>query len=139
MSINTSNTVRELAVAVPGATRIFEQVGIDYCCGGAQTLSEACKKSSASVETVIQLLEATEQAIKPGDKVRDWQAESLTSLAAYIIDTHHFFTKKELIRFDNLLDKVCSRHGETHPELSELRNVFRHLKQDLIPHMLKEE
>ena len=139
MPIITSNTVRELAVAVPGATRIFDQVGIDYCCGGGQMLAEACKKSSASVATVIQLLEAAEHSTVPGDKVRDWQAESLTSLAAYIIDTHHFFTKQELIRLENLLDKVCSRHGENHPELRELRPVFEHLKQDLIPHMLKEE
>jgi regulator of cell morphogenesis and NO signaling len=139
MQITTSNTVRELAVAVPGATRIFEQVGIDYCCGGGETLAEACKKSAASAATVIQMLEATEQSINPGDKVRDWQAESLTSLAAYIIDTHHFFTKQQLIRLGNLLDKVCSRHGENHPEISELRTLFGRLKQDLVPHMLKEE
>src|SRR5262249_26864140 len=68
-----------------------------------------------------------------------WQAESLTSLAAYIIDTHHFFTKQELIRLENLIDKVCSQHAENHPELPALRTVFGHLKQDLIPHMLKEE
>jgi regulator of cell morphogenesis and NO signaling len=39
----------------------------------------------------------------------------------------------------NLLDKVCSRHGKNHPELVDLRDVFQRLKQDLNPHMLKEE
>ena len=34
---------------------------------------------------------------------------------------------------------VCSRHGENHPELFEARMTFYQLKQDLIPHMLKEE
>ena len=33
MSVNTTSTVRELAISIPGATRVFEQMGIDYCCG----------------------------------------------------------------------------------------------------------
>ena len=47
--------------------------------------------------------------------------------------------QQELARLEKLLDKVCSRHGENHPELFSLRGAFEHLKQDLIPHMLKEE
>lgn len=139
MSVTTTNTVRELAVTIPGATRIFEQFGIDYCCGGGRTLADACEKSKLPVEKVVEQLEASEKAFNPGDKVRDWQTESLTSLSAYIIDTHHFFTKQELTRLEILLDKVCSRHGENHIELFALRSAFQHLKQDLIPHMLKEE
>jgi regulator of cell morphogenesis and NO signaling len=139
MSVNTKNTVRELAISIPGATRIFEQLRIDYCCGGGRTLNAACEKSKVPLEEVVERLEAAEYAINPGDKVRDWQTESLTSLSAYIIDTHHFFTKQELARLEKLLDKVCSRHGENHIELFALRSAFQHLKQDLIPHMLKEE
>ena len=139
MSINIMTTIGELAVMFPGATRVFEQVGIDYCCGGTRTLADACQRSGRPINDVVNLIEAEERAINPGDKVRDWQAESLTSLAAYIVDTHHFFTKTELTRLEKLLDKVCSKHGQNHPELLELRGVFQHLQQDLIPHMLKEE
>jgi regulator of cell morphogenesis and NO signaling len=139
MTVNTMNTVRELAVTIPGATRIFEQLGIDYCCGGGRTLTAACEKSNVPLEEVVERLEAAARAVNPGDKVRDWQTESLTSLSACIIDTHHFFTKQELARLEKLLDKVCSRHGENHIELFALRSAFQHLKQDLIPHMLKEE
>ena len=139
MFVNTTNTVRELAVTIPGATRVFEQLGIDYCCGGGRTLTDACEKSKLRVEDVIEQLDAVKRAIHPGDKVRDWQTESLTSLSAYIIDAHHFFTKNELVRLENLLDKVCSRHGENHLELFALRSAFQHLKQDLTPHLLKEE
>lgn len=139
MSVSTMNTVRELAVMVPGATRVFEQFGIDYCCGGGHTLSEACQKSSVPVAKVVEQLEAAEHAVNPGDKLRDWQAESLTALAAHIVETHHIFTKQELARLEKLLDKVCSRHGENHPELQPLSQLFQHLKHELIPHMLKEE
>lgn len=139
MSVNTTTTVRELAVTLPGATRVFEQLGIDYCCGGGRTLMDACSKSNIPVAEVVERLEAAEQAANPSDKVADWRSESLTALAAHIVDTHHYFTKQEFTRLDALLDKVCSRHGQHHPELSELRDLFQHLKQDLMPHMLKEE
>lgn len=139
MSVSTMNTVRELAVMVPGATRVFEQFGIDYCCGGSRTLSEACQTSSIPVAEVVEQLEAARNAVNPGDKLRNWQAESLTALAAHIVETHHFFTKQELARLEKLLDKVCSRHGENHPELQSLSQLFQHLKHELIPHMLKEE
>lgn len=139
MAINAMNTVRELAVTVPGATRVFEKMGIDYCCGGGRTLADACQTFHVSYDEVIRSLEEVEHNIQAGDKIIDWQSESLTSLSAYIIDTHHVFTKQELVRLEKLLDKVCSRHGENHRELGRLQELFVMLKNDLIPHMLKEE
>lgn len=139
MIINEMNTVRELAVKVPGATRIFEKMGIDYCCGGGRTLADACQTFHVSFDDVIRSLEEAEQTARPGDKVIDWQSESLTALSAYIIDTHHVFTKQELVRLEKLLDKVQSRHGGNHPELGRLQELFVMLKNELIPHMLKEE
>jgi regulator of cell morphogenesis and NO signaling len=136
MTINVKNTVRELALTVPGATRIFEQFGIDYCCGGYRSLSDACRTHSVEVEEVIHSLEALRQT--PEDS-RDWRDESLASLAEYIIDIHHLFTKHELDRLQKLFDKVCSRHGVKHPELFEAQRIFAHLREELIPHMRKEE
>jgi len=33
------------AAEMPGATREFEKLGVDYCCGGSRTLGEACAKA----------------------------------------------------------------------------------------------
>ena len=139
MSITATDTVRELAVAIPGATRVFEQIGIDYCCGGERTLADACLASNAPVEDVVRQLEAAGRTINAGDRLQDWQAKSLTSLSEHIVEVHHSFTRRELTRLDPLVEKVCLKHGEKHPELAELRRAFQHLSQDLIPHMLKEE
>jgi regulator of cell morphogenesis and NO signaling len=130
------NTVRDLAVTMPGATRVFEQFGIDYCCGGHKSLSEACRTSNVQVEEVVRSLEAAQQT--PDDS-RDWRQESLTSLAFHIVDKHHHFTRQEIERLEKLFDKVCARHSENHPELFEAQKTFYQLKQDLLPHMLKEE
>ena len=42
MTVAIDKTVRELALENPASTRVFESFGIDYCCGGNRSLSEAC-------------------------------------------------------------------------------------------------
>ena len=46
MSIDAARTVRELAIEIPDATRTFEKLGIDYCCGGSRSLNDACRTCS---------------------------------------------------------------------------------------------
>lgn len=139
MNISLTNTVAELAVENPATRRVFEKFGIDYCCGGNRTLVEACHLTGADYEDLIKSLnEATEKVAHAiGD--RDWRQESLAATVAHIVDTHHVFTRTELARLNDLLAKVCDRHGANHPELAELQDRFHDLRQDLIPHMLKEE
>ncbi len=52
MDVIAEKTVRELAVENPAATVIFERLGIDYCCGGSQTLEQACRQRNLSVVSV---------------------------------------------------------------------------------------
>jgi regulator of cell morphogenesis and NO signaling len=138
MIISDTTTVSDLAAGIPGATRVFENFGIDYCCGGHRTLAAACREASLPVEDLTRSLEEAERSSQSGVE-RDWRQETLTSLATHIIDKHHYFTRQEIDRLEKLFDKVCSRHGENHTELFEARKTFYQLKQDLIPHMLKEE
>jgi regulator of cell morphogenesis and NO signaling len=139
MTINANKTVRELAVAVPGATRIFEEFGIDYCCGGHHTITDACEVAQVHLEEILISLEQARRSAQTNKETTNWQAEPLSALTAYIVDKHHVFTKQELTRLEQLLGKVCSVHGQNHAELLRLRTLFQSLSQELIPHMLKEE
>jgi len=40
VTLTTEKTVRELALEIPAATRVFENLGIDYCCGGNKSIEE---------------------------------------------------------------------------------------------------
>jgi regulator of cell morphogenesis and NO signaling len=139
MTISETTTVRDLTAGIPGAPRVFENFGIDYCCGGHRSLADACREAGSPIGEVTRSLKEAKSASQSGDADRDWRQESLTSLTAYIIDKHHDFTRQELDRLEKLFDKVCSRHGGKHAELFDARKTFYELKQDLIPHMLKEE
>ena len=139
MTHNTTTTVRELAVCEPTATRVFEKLKIDYCCGGGKTLDAACAVAGVRTEDVWQLLEEARQSQATGGNAIDFQTASLTELVSYILNKHHVFTKEEMARLDALFEKVCSVHGQNHPELLRVKSLFQNLCADLKPHMFKEE
>lgn len=139
MSIDTTSIVRDLALEVPGATRLFEKLGIDYCCGGAKPLMEACSSAGVEVNDVVHSLEQAALAPTTSDESRDWRSEPLTALVSHILDTHHTFDREELGRIEPLLAKVASVYAQSHAELIEIQRIFIAMKQDLLNHMMKEE
>ena len=138
MNVTTEKTVRELSLENPAATRIFEKLGIDYCCGGNKSLEEACRAANLPMDQVLDTLEMAEQATRAAQKNHDWQREPLADLIAHINSTHHKYTREELSRLAPLFDKVCSVHGKNHPELLHARASFTGLSQKLTMHMMKE-
>lgn len=139
MNLSTAKTVRELALEVPATTRVFEKLGIDYCCGGNKSLEEACGTASLEVQQVLASLESA--ATAEGNRRTDgnWQAGPLADLCVHIIDTHHKYTRAEIARLGPLFEKVISVHGDKHHELIEVRENFQALAQELTTHMMKEE
>lgn len=136
----TSKTVRELALELPQATRVFERLGIDYCCGGGRSLEEACAAAHVRVDEAERLLAETEQRLpEAGPDDAAWQRAPLFGLIAHIIQKHHYFVRRELRRIEPLLARVIASHGEKHPELLEVQRQFRALGEEMIQHMMKEE
>lgn len=136
MNLATVKTVGELALEVPGATRVFEKMGIDYCCGGNRSLEDACSIAGVTFEEVQ--LELT-RAPHPQEDQPSFQTATLEKLTEHIVRKHHSFTRLEIGRLNALLEKVCLAHGENHPELFRINVLFRELGADLETHMTREE
>lgn len=139
MTATATKTVREFAVENPNATRIFESLGIDYCCGGHKPLTEACAAANVSIDDVLTRLEQAEAQAAQNAAYRDWQKESVTALIDHIVSTHHMYVKSESPRIQQLLAKVVSVHGQNHPELLRVQEIFSALAQELASHLMKEE
>ena len=132
---NATTKVRDVAL-IPEATRILEKLKIDYCCGGEQSLAEACEQAGIRLEVLQRKL--VEAQANPEVKV-DFQKMSLTELIDHIIDKHHVFTANEMERLEGLIAKVIAAHGANHPELLEVGKLLAALFAELRPHMFKEE
>ncbi len=138
-TVTAEKTVRELALENPTATRVFEKLGIDYCCGGNQSLEKACQAAKLSVDEVLDALEIAAQSARSAQKDRNWKTEPLADLIAHIKNTHHQYVREEIARLGPLFEKVCSVHGNNHAELLQIREVFQGLAQELTTHLMKEE
>ena len=137
--MNTEKTVRELAVENPQATRVFEQFGIDYCCGGGRTLSSACADKGVLVEEVWKAISGGLAAEVERQAAQDWTQRELSVLIDHITATHHVYVRQETVRIQQLLAKVAGKHGEKHPEVIRVQEVFSALSAELTSHLMKEE
>jgi regulator of cell morphogenesis and NO signaling len=138
MTLAATKTLGEIAAEMPCATREFEKRGIDYCCGGSRTLSEACTEANISIDDALARLEKSLAATQPGDS-KDWQNQFLADLIGHITSTHHVFVREESPRIEALTAKVVGVHGKNHPELMQVQKIFSALAEELSVHLMKEE
>jgi regulator of cell morphogenesis and NO signaling len=132
-----TQTVRDIALEQPSSIRVFEQYGIDYCCGGRKPLAEACAAKNLEVDAVIATLEA---AAKGGaQNASDWTRASLEDLANHVVAKHHAYVKNELPRLAALAQRVVHRHGDTQAELPLIQSKLAQLDEELTQHLGKEE
>jgi len=137
MPITASRTVRELVVELPNAARVFEKLGIDYCCGGHKSLDEACAEAGLGVDEVARSL--AEAGTYTTASSRDWNTAPLGELVDHIVHHHHTYVKSESPRLQARLTKVVGVHGANHPELSRMQAAFGELAAELAVHLMKEE
>ena len=137
--VNIKETVGSIVSQQPGLARVFEQMGIDYCCGGKIPLEDACREQSLDPEKVMGMIEEGLKQIDSGAAVIDAAAMSLTDLADHIEQTHHVFLRSEMPRLLGMTEKVASVHGDRDKRLVEVHETFTGLAAELSSHMMKEE
>ncbi len=146
-TIDPDSTLGALVNEVPARARVFEDHGIDYCCGGSRTLRAASEAAGVSLPTVVTALQEAESAGGSGTSDigaseapgSGWAAMEIGALAGHIIDVHHTYLKRAFPRVSELADKVVNAHGENHPEVLEVRSVYSHLREELEEHLQREE
>ena len=131
-------TVGDLVTSHPAAMKILQRHGIDFCCGAAEPLSQACAEHKVDVDALLAEIlkhESTGQA-----PLERWDQKPLNELIDHILDVYHVELKKELPRLEAMARKVLEVYGPKDPKMfSELLAAFLALKGDLDPHMMKEE
>jgi len=138
MQLESNLTVAEIAARSLAAVRLFEQKGIDYCCGGRRPLAEVCNEKGIDPDMLKRELEA---ALGAGQaQERDWSSASLQDLAEHIVGTHHEYLKRELPLLAGRLAKVYRIYNERYgPTLVGLPETYDGLRSELEMHMMKEE
>lgn len=134
-----STPIGRLVIERPSRARVLERRAIDYCCQGRRTLAEACAHAALPLHEVIEDLQAeslepalssARVAILPRDPAE---------LIRHILEVHHAYLWAEMPRLTEMAAKVLRAHGDRRPELAEVARVWSRMRDDLEPHLTKEE
>ncbi len=136
-TITPETNVGEIVRAAPARSRIFENLGIDYCCGGKKPLAEVCRAKNLDPATVVAMLAALDGAMENPSSNPD--AMSLAELCDHIEFVHHGYLCEELPRLDFMTRKVAAVHGDHEPRLHEIRRVFETFNVEMVAHTQEEE
>jgi regulator of cell morphogenesis and NO signaling len=137
-TLREDSSVADWLAANPARSRVFEVLGIDYCCGGKTSLREVCSQKGIELGEVISKLQMAEKDCRSAEHT-NWADKEIWDLVDHIERVHHAYLRNELPRLSDLVAKVRHVHGERHPELLEIKEIYDCLKTDLESHMKKEE
>jgi regulator of cell morphogenesis and NO signaling len=129
-------TVGSIVAADFNRAEVLENMGIDYCCHGSDTLEEASKKANLNPDDVIARLD---RDAAHGGSAPDFAAWPLDLLLDYVLKKHHrnfHLYHEDLLR---LVQKVERVHGPHHPELHEVAKAVEQSFLDLDKHFAKVE
>jgi len=115
---------------------VFEEFGLDFCCKGKRSLSEACSDKNVDVLQIVNELTNLSHNGNGKENPDDWQLDFLVD---YIVNNHHQYVRRMIPVISLHSDKVASVHGKNHPETLQIADLFLAVRDELEGHMMKEE
>ena len=130
-----NSTLGEIACAVPGATQVFRQYKLDFCCSGDRTIATAVEGTELTSEEVVEALGEIDGAATSENPA----LLEPTALIAYILERCHEKHRRDLPELIKLANKVEHVHQERPFCPLGLTGHLVFMMQELELHMQKEE
>lgn len=137
MNIHKDSIIGKLVAEDYRTAAVFKQNGIDFCCNGNRSIGDACSQKQLEAAGLIRQLEAV--ATQKNDGSPDFNSWPLDLLADYVEKKHHRYVEAKIEEIRPFLSKVARVHGDRHPELFEVEQLFEASAGELTVHMKKEE
>ena len=131
----TAQSLAELALTYPSASRIFRLHRLDFCCGGKRSMVDACAQRGLDADALLQEIEAD------GNRTQalDWREQPLSKLVDYILVNYHEAHRRELPDLIVLARKVERVHEDKATVPVGLAEHLASMHDALQAHMQKEE
>jgi regulator of cell morphogenesis and NO signaling len=134
---SANKTVGEFVAADYRSAKVFEKYGIDFCCGGKELLSAACREKGIDLATIQAEIEAVKS--EPLERGQNYSAWELPFLSDYIVNTHHGYLNENTSQIAVYAQKIAEVHGAHHPEVIEIAGIFSGIATDMEAHLREEE
>lgn len=137
MNISGKSIIGELVAADYRTASVFHAHGIDFCCKGNRPIEDACSENNIAAADLINKLNEVSTSNEVG--AVDYKSWPLDLLIDYIIKKHHRYVAAKSQEIKPFLTKIADVHGNRHPELQEVEELFNGATAALAQHMQKEE
>lgn len=128
----------ELAVSIPGATKIFREYDLDFCCGGSVLLEVAAQQKNLNLAEIEKRLTDLQQSTAENND-KDWTSASYAEMIDHIITRFHNRHREQLPELITLAEKVENVHSDRDDcpigVTAQLEKIYAELSQ----HLMKEE
>jgi regulator of cell morphogenesis and NO signaling len=140
LPFSTDTLVKDIVNELPKTSDVFKKNRIDFCCGGNIPLSQACEQNSLDMDSLMKELQVAYEKSEPADKnLEVWTNSDSNTIIDHVINQYHRVSEEELIALSPYVTKVSRVHGDNHPELLKVNELFYEFKKELLEHMVKEE
>jgi regulator of cell morphogenesis and NO signaling len=133
--INPTQTLAELALSHPAASRVFRQHRLDFCCGGKRSLADACAERSLDARSILDEITATDST----PSTIAWTTCPIEQLVDHILVNFHAAHRRELPDLVALARKVERVHADKPEVPVGLADHLLEMQEALENHMYKEE
>lgn len=140
-TIPFSNTilVRDIVNEVPKTSDVFKKHRIDFCCGGNTPISTAAAEQNVNLDELMEELADVYAKSDQSDNMEVWTNSTSEEIIQHVIEHYHNPLREELAALNPYVTKVAKVHGDNHPELLKVYELFYELKKELLEHTAKEE
>ncbi|NRD78409.1 iron-sulfur cluster repair di-iron protein [Bacillus sp. BRMEA1] len=139
-SYTAKTLVKDIVNELPKTSDIFKKNRIDFCCGGNIPLAEAAAKNGLNVDILLEELHTVYMKYQNAERnVEVWTDSDSHTIIDHVIRNYHRVSEEELTMLSPYVTKVSRVHGDHHPELLKVHELFYELKKELMEHMNKEE
>jgi regulator of cell morphogenesis and NO signaling len=132
--IESTNSLADVALRYPAASRIFRQHQLDFCCGGKRSVADACGDRGIDACEILREIESS--IARPSI---DWEHRPVAALIEYILVHFHEGHRRELPDLIGLAHKVERVHADKVNVPKGLEAHLAAMHQALELHMQKEE
>jgi len=136
-STTEDKTIGEIVATDYRTATVFENHGIDFCCGGKVALGTICAEKGLDLATITRELEAV--LSEPAERSQNYSSWALPFLADYIVNTHHAYLKENDEQIAAYARKIAGVHGAHHPEVIRIAAIFDRIATDMAAHLKEEE
>ena len=118
--ITKEDIVADVVTDYPKSADIFRNAGIDFCCGGQESIASAVNNTEGN------------STINP-------KFLNVESLIQYIQSAYHETLKEEFKNLTPYMTKLAKVHGPSHPYLLKLQDLYREFRDSMLDHIRKED